>query len=104
MISGVAFPGLNSMEAKVVSLGALLGVEPPSPMRSGPAEIRLQRMLGIAMCRVAHRTYADTAVVVAGCLTRRKIRRCPDVVEKLLLPELGIFFSVFSLAYFGKVL
>ena len=51
-----------------------------------------------------HRTYADTAVVVAGCLTRRMIGRCPDVVEKLLHPELGIFFLVFSLAYFGKVL
>jgi len=32
------------------------------------------------------------------------IGRCPDVVEKLLHPELGIFFLVFSLAYFGKVL
>ncbi len=51
-----------------------------------------------------HRTYADTAVVVAGCLARRMIGRCPDVVEKLLHPELGIFFLVFSLAYFGRVL
>ena len=101
---GVAFPGLNSMEAGVVSLGALFGVEPLSPMSSGPAEIRLQRVLSTAMCKVAHRTYAGTAVVVAGCLTRWMIWRCPDVVKTLLLPELGIFFLVFSLAYFGKVL
>ena len=69
-MAGVTFPGLNSMEAEVVSLGALLGVAPLSPMSSGPAEIRLQRVLSTAMCRVAHRTYAGTAVVVAGCLTR----------------------------------
>ena len=103
-MAGVTFPGLNSMEAGVVSLGALLGVEPLSPMSSGPAEIRLQRVLSTAMCRAAHRTYAGTAVAVAGCLTRRIIGRCPNVVEKLLHPELGIFFLIFSLAYFGKVL
>jgi hypothetical protein len=34
-MAGVTFPGLNSMEAGVVSLGALLGVEPLSPMSSG---------------------------------------------------------------------
>ncbi len=102
MVSGVALPGLNSMEAGVVSLGALLGVESPSPMSSGPAEIRLQRVLGTAMCRVAHRTYAGTAVVVAGCLTRRIIGRCPDVVEKLLHPELGIFFLGFFWRISGK--
>ena len=64
------FPGLNSMEAEVVSRGCLLNVWPSSPISSGPAEKRLRRVLGILTFRVTRRTYADTTVVVVECLAR----------------------------------